>query len=322
MTPFHSFAILDSSVDPRFIDTKNRPSLAQTFTQISNGKRLTVVVNHLKSKGSDCEDVGDPDTGDGQGTCNITRTQAAAALVQWLAADPTGAGDPDILLIGDMNSYAKEDPITVIAAAGYVDTIAERIGGTAYSYVFDGQSGYLDHGLASAVLAPRVTGVAEWHINADEPVALDYNVEFKTANQLNTFYAPDAFRSSDHDPVVVGINLIQPFAWTGFYSPVGALNTAHAGSAVPIKFSLGGDRGLGVFAAGSPSSSPAACEGGVAGAYEATVTAGNSSLTYDPVGDRYTYVWKTQKAWAGTCRQLLVTLADGTSHSAMFAFAK
>jgi len=322
VTPFHSFAILDSSVDPRFIDTKNRPSLAQTFTQNSNGKRLTVVVNHLKSKGSDCNDVSDPDTGDGQGNCNVTRTQAAAALVQWLAADPTAAGDPDVLLIGDMNSYAREDPITAITAAGFVDTIAERIGGTAYSYVFDGQSGYLDHGLASAVLTPRVTGVAEWHINADEPVALDYNVEFKTANQVNTFYAPDAFRSSDHDPVVVGINLIQPFAWSGFYSPIGEWNTVHAGSAVPIKFSLGGDRGLDVFAAGSPSSVPVACEGAAAGASEPTVTPGNSSLTYDPVADRYTYVWKTQKAWAGSCRQLLVTLADGTSHSAMFEFTK
>ena len=77
--------------------------------------------------------------------------------------------------------------------------------------MFDGQSGYLDHALASHALTPQVTGITEWHINADEPVALDYNVEFKTANQVNTFYAGDPFRSSDHDPVVVGINLIQPF---------------------------------------------------------------------------------------------------------------
>jgi predicted extracellular nuclease len=261
VTPFNSYAILDSSVNPLFVDTLNRPSLAQTFTQNTSGKRLTVVVNHLKSKGSDCNDVSDPDTGDGQGNCNLTRTNAAKALVQWLATDPTGAADPDVLLIGDMNSYAKEDPITEMTGAGFVDMIAEQLGAGAYSYVFDGQSGYLDHGLVSGVLAPRVTGVAEWHINADEPVALDYNVEFKTANQLNTFYAPDAFRSSDHDPVVLGINLIQPFTWSGFFSPVGARNTAHAGSAVPIKFSLGGDRGLNVFAPGSPSSAPMACEG-------------------------------------------------------------
>jgi hypothetical protein len=200
--------------------------------------------------------------------------------------------------------------------------IADRIGVGGYSYVFQWQSGYLDHGLASAVLAPRVTGVAEWHINADEPIALDYNVEFKTANQVNTFYAPDAFRSSDHDPVVVAINLIQPFAWSGFFSPVGEWNTVHAGQAVPIKFSLGGNRGLDIFAAGSPSSTQVPCEGFAPGVYEPTVNPGNSSLTYDPVADRYTYVWKTQKAWTNTCRQLLVTLADGTSHTAIFAFTK
>jgi uncharacterized protein len=76
------------------------------------------VVNHLKSKGSDCNAVGDPDTGDGQGNCNGTRTDAAEALVDWLATDPTGSGDPDVLVIGDMNAYAKEDPIAVFEGAG------------------------------------------------------------------------------------------------------------------------------------------------------------------------------------------------------------
>jgi predicted extracellular nuclease len=320
VAPFSQFAILDSTVHADFIDTKNRPSLAQTFTQLTNGKRLTVVVNHLKSKGSDCLDVGDPDTGDGQGNCNGTRTKAARALVQWLAGDPTGAADPDVLIIGDMNAYAKEDPIAAITGAGYSDLIGARIGAGAYSYVFGGQSGYLDHALTSSVLAPRVTGVVEWHINADEPVALDYNVEFKTANQINTFYAPGPFRSSDHDPVLVGINLIEPFAWSGFLSPVTEWHTVRAGSAVPLKFSLGGDRGLNIFSAGSPGSVP--CEGGVSTLYEPTVTPGASSLTYDALSDRYTYVWKTQKEWSGSCRQLVVSLADGTSHTAMFRFTK
>ena len=73
--------------------------------------------------------------------------------------------------------------------------------------MFQGQSGYLDHALASTSLAAQVSGVTEWHVNADEPIALDYNVEFKTPNQVNTFYADDAFRSSDHDPVLVGVDL-------------------------------------------------------------------------------------------------------------------
>ena len=77
-----------ASVDPEFNDAKNRPVLAQT-SEDNNGERFTVAVNHLKSKGSDCDDVGDPNLNDGQGNCNLTRTKAATALVNWLATDPT-----------------------------------------------------------------------------------------------------------------------------------------------------------------------------------------------------------------------------------------
>ncbi len=90
VSPVGSYAILDSSVDPRFIDTKSRPVLAQTFVENATGSVFTVAVNHLKSKGSPCDDVGDPDAGDGSGNCNGTRTAAAEALVDWLATDPTG----------------------------------------------------------------------------------------------------------------------------------------------------------------------------------------------------------------------------------------
>ncbi len=202
VTPVGAHAVIASSVDPRFDDTRNRPSLAQTFER--GGDRFTVVVNHLKSKGSDCG-AGDPDTGDGQGNCNQTRTNAAEALVDWIASDPTGSGDSDALVIGDLNAYAMEDPITAFRDSGYTNTIAEHAGVDAYSYVFQGQSGYLDHALASASLADKVTGVTQWHVNADEPIALDYNKEFKSPGQVLSFYSPDAYRSSDHDPVLVGL---------------------------------------------------------------------------------------------------------------------
>jgi predicted extracellular nuclease len=205
VAPVGSHAILDSTVDPRFIDTKSRPVLAQTFEEIATGGRFTVAVNHLKSKGSDCNDVGDPDTGDGSGNCNGTRTLAAEALVDWLATDPTGSGDPDSLIIGDLNSYDKEDPIDAIIAAGYTDLVAQYLGEHAYSFVFDGQVGYLDHALASASLAPQVTGVAEWHINADEPSLLDYDMSFKQPAQ-EALFEPNAYRSADHDPVIVGLD--------------------------------------------------------------------------------------------------------------------
>lgn len=201
-------AILDSSVDPRFDDDKNRPTVAQSFQSLATGGVVTVAVNHLKSKGSACDDVGDPDTGDGQGNCNQTRTAAAQALVDWLATDPTGVGDDDYLIIGDMNSYALEDPIAAVTGAGYTDCLDAFLGADeAYSYVFDGMSGYLDHGLASASLFPQVTGAAEWHINTDEPRVLDYNVEFKTPGQVDSLYDPGPYRASDHDPLLIGLAL-------------------------------------------------------------------------------------------------------------------
>ncbi len=201
-------AILDSSVDSQFIDNKNRPALAQSFRVNSNRAIATAVVNHFKSKGSDCNDIGDLDIGDGQGNCNITRTKAATALVRWLGTNPTGVNDRDYLIIGDLNAYAKENPITQILNGGYTDLIRKFGGDEAYSYVFDGQAGYLDHGLASNALTPQVLFAADWHINADEPISLDYNTEFKSSAQINSFYSPDAYRSSDHDPLVVSLNLV------------------------------------------------------------------------------------------------------------------
>ena len=220
VAPIGVYQTLDSSDDPRFIDTKSRPALAQTFQDLSTGGIFTVAVNHLKSKGSDCLDVGDPDTGDGQGNCNGTRTLAAQALVDWLATDPTGSGDADFIILGDLNSYAMEDPVDAIKAgpddiAGtsddYTNLIAYFQGTYAYSYTFDGQAGYLDHALASANLFPQVIGAADWHINSDEPDVLDYDTSFKPPAQ-DALYEPNAYRTSDHDPVIVGLNVCDEIA--------------------------------------------------------------------------------------------------------------
>jgi hypothetical protein len=203
VTPVGAWKIITTATDPRFLDTRNRPSLAQTFEHTASGERFTAVVNHLKSKSSACADIGDPDTGDGQGNCNLTRKKAAEALVDWLAGDPTGSGDSDFLLIGDMNAYKHEDPITAFTNGGLTNLVDKYLGESAY--VFNGESGYLDHAIGSASFAAQVTGVTEWHLNPDEPTVLDYNTNFKTPNQWNTFYAPTAYRSSDHDPVLVGV---------------------------------------------------------------------------------------------------------------------
>lgn len=216
VTPIGDFQVLTTAVDPRFLDNYNRPALAQTFEENSTGARFTVVVNHLKSKGSDCIANGDPDIGDGQGNCNLTRWAAAQALVDWLATDPTGSSDPDFIIMGDLNSYAMEDPIKAILAGpddiisttdDYTNLIFQYQGAYAYSYVFDGQNGYLDHALANAGMASQVTGVTDWHINADEPDVLDYDTSFKPS-AVDALYEPNAYRTSDHDAVLVGLGLL------------------------------------------------------------------------------------------------------------------
>jgi len=195
--------ILDDSDDPNFNTDKNRPALAQTFTyDVDPTQALTIVVNHLKSKGSDCDALGDPDTEDGQGECNLTRTAAATAEATWLGTDPTGSGDTDFLVIGDLNAYSMEDPIMAFADGGFVNlTVGFE---SKYSYVYKGQFGHLDHALATPSLVSQITGTAVWHINSDEPPAFDYN----DYNQA-TLYAPDAYRASDHDPVIIGIDFDQ-----------------------------------------------------------------------------------------------------------------
>jgi len=194
-----------SDTDP----VHNRPPLAQTFAS-ANGEKFSVVVNHFKSKncaaGSDAADL---DSGDGQGCFNATRVAQSQALGKFI--EILKATDPDVVVVGDLNAYGKEAPILELQAQGLVDEIARR-GITGYSYVFDGESGYLDHGLTTASLSPFVTGAVHWHINADEPSIIDYNLEFKQPACVACgpdYYAPTAYRSSDHDAVLLGLSLVK-----------------------------------------------------------------------------------------------------------------
>jgi hypothetical protein len=434
--------------------------------------------------------------------------------VDWLATDPTGSGDPDFIIMGDLNSYAQEDPIDAIKAGpdditgttdDFTNLIAHFQGGYAYSYTFDGQAGYLDHALANASLFAQIIGAADWHINSDEPDVLDYDTSFKPAAQ-DALYEVNAYRTSDHDPVVVGlvpnapptvdagepysvaeggsvtvsatgsdpngdsltyawdldnngsfetsgqnvtysavgldgpssttvqvkvidpgglsatdsatVNIINalpivnapsvspepstegspviasatfsdpgvndaPFTCTvdygdgsgaqlgtvsgntcigqahvyptfgaytvtvsvtdkdggtgsnfslhsvifnffGFFSPVENLpmtNLVKAGQAIPIKFSLGGDKGLDIFAAGYPMSHAIACESpDLLLGDTPTLNPGSSGLSYSPGHGQYHYNWKTEKAWSGTCRQLVIVFSDGAIYRANFQF--
>jgi len=192
--------------DPAF--NTARPPLAQTFSLTSTGEKFTPIINHFKSKGSSAGLPGDTDQGDGQGQSNATRKLQAAALLNFVTQMQTNSGDSDILILGDLNAYNEEDPIDILRAGGLT-----KLTTTTDSFVFSGQTGSLDHALSNSTLLSQVTGVAKWNINADEPSALGFDDNIVTPSTgdfpINdtTLYQPNPFRSSDHDPVLVGLNL-------------------------------------------------------------------------------------------------------------------
>ncbi|WNV77519.1 ExeM/NucH family extracellular endonuclease [Geodermatophilus sp. DSM 44513] len=181
-------------VDEAAFDNAREP-IAQTFSK--DGDAFTVVANHLKSK-SPGEPTGDNvDDGDGQGAWNGDRVRQAQSLAAFTAG--LRATEPDVVLMGDFNAYTREDPIEELRAAGYTD-LGERFDPGRYSYVFAGLSGSLDHALATAELTAKVTGVVHWNVNSVESRAYEYTGD-------PALYAPDPYRSSDHDPIVVGVDL-------------------------------------------------------------------------------------------------------------------
>ena len=191
--------------DPDFgVDGGLRPPVAQRFEAVDNHGGFWLVVNHLKSKGSCPSSAADPDADAGQGCWNVSRFRQAVALQKWVAQLSTASGEADVLMVGDFNSYLNEDPVKSLEGGGF-EALLKRLPEEArYSYVFDGESGALDHAFASETLGAQVSGITVWHVNADEPSVLDYNTEFKTDDR----YAATPYRSSDHDPVLVGLTLV------------------------------------------------------------------------------------------------------------------
>ena len=238
-------------------DINNRPPMAQTF-KAANGAKFSLVVNHLKSKGSCGGGAGNTDSGDGQGCWNATRVQQVQRLVTYFLPQVTAAaGDSDVLVVGDLNAHGFEDPINYLTSTGKLVNEIERFvrpRGMAYSYVFDAESGYLDHALASASLDSQVADVTEWHNNADEPDAIDYNL----GDNAQDPYMNNPYRASDHDPVVVSLDLAPTFVdvsnsvtvaksglalnrTTGKYSgTVSFTNTSGAVINGPLQFKLEG----------------------------------------------------------------------------------
>ncbi len=195
----------------------------QTFEELATGERFTAAVMHFKSKGCTRASGNNADQGDGQGRHNRTRSQMATVVTNWLATDPTGSGDPEALIVGDLNAHAMEDVITLIEGAGYTDLVGSTVGAGAYAYVTCGQAGNLDHALANSGVVAQAMGVTIWHINAAEPRVRDCIEETKSAGQVTNLYSRDTHRSSDHDPVTVGLELGPGLRYQG-YLPLVALH--------------------------------------------------------------------------------------------------
>lgn len=182
------------SVNDETVWFNAREPIAQTFT--AESVTFTVVANHFKSKSTSDSATGDnADSGDGQGAFNGDRVRQARALDAFVDDIVADTGSSDVLLLGDFNAYTQEDPMRALYDAGYADL---NDTGKA-TYVFGGESGSLDHALASSSLASRVTGVDVWQINAVESYAFQYD-------GLPAFYEPTPYRASDHNPMVVGLN--------------------------------------------------------------------------------------------------------------------
>jgi hypothetical protein len=142
---------------------------------------------------------------------------------------------------------------------------------------------------------------------------------FPMGTTTNTFRVTDA--SGNYAECSFTVTVLYNF--TGFFSPVNnppVLNIVNAGRTVPVKFSLSGDKGLNIFAPNSPSSGPMPCDASMPASDLTDTNTNNSSLSYSAGSDQYTYHWKTESSWVGTCRQLVVTLNDGSSHVANFKF--
>ena len=139
----------------------------QAFQEISTGEVFLFSVNHFKAKSG--RGSGDnADQGDGQGTYNGDRKREAQSLLEYYTKDCAFYKDNDLLIMGDLNAYAMEDPITILREGGMIDLHRTFHADSSYTYVYRGYAGYLDHALCNPTMLPQITGMVAYHINSDE----------------------------------------------------------------------------------------------------------------------------------------------------------
>lgn len=229
VVPIGAAAILDTGAfDQSASPPVHRAPMAQTFEEKIWGERFTVVVDEWHDRAACPETGDDADAGDGQGCWNTARTAAADDLLAWLALNPTGSSDPDVLVLGELNAFPHEGPIQAFLGSQYVDLIDRYVGDDALTTLLSGRAGTGDPALASESLAPQAVGTGVWNVNAEEPPGLDYQLENKSASQQSSLYAPDPYRSADRNPIVVDLDLVADQSKLG-----GAYGTAwHTGQGV------------------------------------------------------------------------------------------
>ena len=168
----------------------------QTFRELATGETFIYSINHFKAKSGGGSGP-DADQGDGQGGYNSTRVGEANAVINKYQKFISSIGEEDILVMGDLNAYGKEDPITTFTRNEFTDLHRYFHADSSYSYTYRGDAGYLDHALCNPSLLPQVTGMNAYHINSDENDKYTYD---KSDDRT-------MFRCSDHDPVLVGLKL-------------------------------------------------------------------------------------------------------------------
>ena len=189
----------------------------QGFTEKATGEKFILSVNHFKAKSGNGSGA-NKDQGDGQGSYNAARVQEAKSIISNYPTYTSTFGDDDFLIVGDLNAYGKEDPITTLTDWGMIDLHRTFHADSSYSYVYQGTLGYLDHALCNSTLYPQVTGMTPYHINAPEKDAYTYNGSSNDGTM---------FRCSDHDPILIGLRLGKDTT-TDITSPTYAFYYNHA----------------------------------------------------------------------------------------------
>ena len=190
----------------------------QGFTEKATGEKFILSVNHFKAKSGNGSGA-NKDQGDGQGSYNAARVKEAQSILSNYSSYTSTFGDDDFLIVGDLNAYGKEDPITTLTDWGMIDLHRAFHADSSYSYVYQGTLGYLDHALCNSTMYPQVTGMMPYHINAPEKDAYTYNGSLNDGTM---------FRCSDHDPILVGLRLGKDNTSTDLTAPTYEFYYNHA----------------------------------------------------------------------------------------------